>query len=330
MKKIILPILIFSLFLSCSKDDNSSSSESRMKDSAITNIFATGKVSEQSASEAKKTIFGKWNVGSEKNNSTSRSTTECIFNYIEFTDSSYIMSLSISTDDSGDPESGSIFGNYNLVEVDGLVTEVELFFSVSGSDIKIASLTNIEVIETATELDATFDIDFIVDFEEIDIVCNDLSGSYSADKEPAMDETTGASADTNHYKVVRNWEITSFSDSNGNDLTYFLEDYCLEDSYNSVTGESDSVLNPDCTVPSKFQVNLSTFGTYVTITLDSSDSPLEIETGTWDWLNDEQTEFIVDGGQFTGTISSLSETSWVFDAVFIDGTNQSFSFVAIP
>ena len=66
MKKIILPILIFSLFLSCSKDDNSSSSESRMKDSAITNIFATGKVSEQSASEAKKTIFGKWNVGAEK------------------------------------------------------------------------------------------------------------------------------------------------------------------------------------------------------------------------------------------------------------------------
>ena len=146
MKKIILPILIFSLFLSCSKDDNSSSSESRMKDSAITNIFATGKVSEQSASEAKKTIFGKWNVGSEKNNSTSRSTSECVFNYIEFTDSSYIMSLSISTDDSGDPESGSIFGNYNLVEVDGLVTEVELFFSVSGSDIKIASLTNIEVL----------------------------------------------------------------------------------------------------------------------------------------------------------------------------------------
>ena len=65
-------------------------------------------------------------------------------------------------------------------------------------------------------------------------------------------------------------------------------------------------------------------------TLDSSDSPLEIETGTWDWLNDEQTEFIVDGGQFTGTISSLSETSWTFDAVFIDGTNQSFSFVALP
>ena len=257
-----------------------------MKDSAIT-IFATGKVSEQSASEAKKTIFER-NVGAE-NNSTSRSTTECIFNYIEFTDSSYIMSLSISTDDSGDPESGSIFGNYNLVEVDGLVTEVELFFSVSGTDIKIASLTNIEVIETATELDATFDIDFIVDFEEIEIVCNDLSGSYSADKEPAMDETTGASADTNHYKVVRNWEITSYSDSNGNDLTYFLLDYCLE----------DSVLIPDCNVPSKFQVNLSTFGTYVTITLDSSDSPLEIETGTWDWLNDEQTEFIVDGGQFT-------------------------------
>ena len=320
MNKVILSILIFSLVLSCSKDDNSSISDSRMNDSAITNIFASGKVSEQSASEAKKTIFGKWNVGGEKNNSTSRSTTECVFNYIEFTDSSYIMSLSISTDDSGDPESGSIFGNYNLIEGDGLVTEVELFFSVSGSDIKIASLTNVEVIETATELDATFDIEFIIDFEEIDIVCDDLSGSYSADKETAMDESTGASADSNHYKIIRNWEITSYSDPDGDDLSDFLLDYCQE----------DLVLIPGCTVPSKFQVNLSTFGTYVTITLDSSDSPLEIETGTWDWLNDEQTEFIVDGGQFTGTISSLSETNWVFEAVYINGENQSFSFTALP
>ena len=135
-----------------------------------------------------------------------------------------------------------------------------------------------------------------------------------------MDETTGASADSNHYKIIRNWEITSYSDPDGDDLSDFLLDYCQE----------DLVLIPGCTVPSKFQVNLSTFGTYVTITLDSSDSPLEIETGTWDWLNDEQTEFIVDGGQFTGTISSLSETNWVFEAVYINGENQSFSFTALP
>ena len=147
MKKIILPILIFSLFLSCSKDDNSSSSESRMKDSAITNIFATGKVSEQSASEAKKTIFGKWNVGgaSSKNMTSSKGISECTFNFIEFTDKSYIMSLSITGPEG--PESGSIFGNYALIEAEGLVTEVRLYFSVSGDDVRIATLTNIEVVE---------------------------------------------------------------------------------------------------------------------------------------------------------------------------------------
>ena len=327
MKKIILPILIFSLFLSCSKDDNSSSSESRMKDSAITNIFATGKVSEQSASEAKKTIFGKWNVGSEKNNSTSRSTSECVFNYIEFTDSSYIMSLSISTDDSGDPESGSIFGNYNLVEVDGLVTEVELFFSVSGSDIKIASLTNIEVIETATELDATFDIDFIVDFEEIDIVCNDLSGSYSADKEPAMEETLTADTSTNHYKFVGTWNLSNYSDSEGGSFSsYFDDDECNE----------DGVLDPDCSPATSAKLVISTFGTYIYMELAADENIVFVAIGDWDWGNAEQTEFTVTGGPGnaivnSATVDSITDTQISFTFINVedeDGTrNETYTFV---
>ena len=73
---------------------------------------------------------------------------ECTFNFIEFTDKSYIMNLSISGPDG--PESGSIFGDYTLIEVDGLVTEVRLYFSVSGDDIHIATLTNIEVVEKAS------------------------------------------------------------------------------------------------------------------------------------------------------------------------------------
>ena len=125
MKKFITTFLIFILIFSCSKDNDVPvvTSDARMKNSVITDIYASGKVSEQSAAEAKKTIFGKWNVGGSKT-STSKNITDCIFNYIEFTDSSYIMSLSISSD-SGSPESGSIFGNYNLVEEGDLVTEVE-------------------------------------------------------------------------------------------------------------------------------------------------------------------------------------------------------------
>ena len=330
MKNFITTFLIFIVIFSCSKDNDVPvvTSDARMKNSVITDIYASGKVSEQSAAEAKKTIFGKWNVGGSKT-STSKNITDCIFNYIEFTDSSYIMSLSISSD-SGSPESGSIFGNYNLVEEGDLVTEVELFFSVSGEDIKIASLTNIEVIETASRFDATFDINFIIDFDEINIICNDLSGNYSADKEAAMDETIGASADSNHFKVTRNWRLSSYSDSEGYDLTSALTDYCQQEDYNPDTGEYDLiVLIPGCTIPSTFQVNLSTFGTYVTMTLDSSNSPLEIQTGTWEWVNAEQTQFKVDNN-WIGTISSLSTTNWQFDSVEDEGLTASYSFTAVP
>ena len=82
-------------------------------------------------------------------------------------------------------------------------------------------------------------------------------------------------------------------------------------SMNPDTGEYTEVLDPDCIVPSTFQVNLSTFGTYVTMTLDESGSPLEIQTGTWTWANDEQTQFYVDD-DWTGNISELSTTNWQF------------------
>ena len=42
------------------------------------------------------------------------------------------------------------------------------------------------------------------DLGDIDIVCTDLGGSYSADKEPAMEETLAAGADTNHFKIIFN------------------------------------------------------------------------------------------------------------------------------
>ena len=333
MKKIFYLISFF-LIISCSKDKDENEeviADDRMADSAITNIYASGKVSEQTAVEAKQTIFGKWDVGgsSSKNMSGFKNLSECTFNFIEFTDKSYIMNLSITGPDG--PESGSIFGNYALIEADGLVTEVHLYFSVSGDDIHIATLTNIEVVERASGgFDATFDINFEIDLGDIDIVCADLGGSYSADKEPAMEETLSAGVDSNHYKVVRNWLMTSYSDSDGLVLSNVLLDYCLIDQYNSETGETTEVLDPDCVVPSGFQVNLSTFGTYVTMTLDETGSPLEIGTGNWTWANDEQTQFYVDD-DWTGNISELSITNWEFYEVhdFTD-FRADWTFSAVP
>jgi len=256
MKKILIYFISFILVISCSKDkdQNEEVGDDRMADSAITNIYASGKVSEQTAAEAKQTIFGKWDVGgsSSKNISSSKSLSECTFNFIEFTDKSYIMNLSITGPDG--PESGSIFGNYELIEVDGLVTEVRLYFSVSGDDIHIATLTNIEVVEKASGgFDATFDINFEIDLGDIEIVCLDLGGSYSADKEPAMEETLSAGVDSNHYKVVRNWQMTFYSDSEGYDLASSLLEFCEIEIPNPDTGESTYSIDPDCIPPAAFQ-----------------------------------------------------------------------------
>ena len=328
MKRIIFLILI--IFYSCSKsnDDSSEVSEPRMGNSALTNIFASGDVSKQSAEQAKKTIFGKWNLGNSNssNRSYSAKSSECIFNYIEFTDSSYIMNLSIGEGGST-PESGNIFGNYELIEDGDLVTEVRLYFSVSGSDIHLATLTNIIVTETESDFNATFDIDFVIDLADIDIICADLGGSYSAEKEDAMEETIGADLDSNHYKVVRNWRMTSYSDSDGMDLSGVLRSFCEDYDYSSETGAESVTVDPDCIIPTSFQVNLSTFGTYVTITSDETGSPLEIDVGTWSWINTEQTQFSVDD-EWVGNISSLSETLWEFDRED-EGFSESYVFSAI-
>ena len=65
------------------------------------------------------------------------------------------------------------------------------------------------------------------------------------------------------------------------------------------------------------------------MTLDSSNSPLEIQTGTWEWVNAEQTQFKVDNN-WIGTISSLSLTNWLFDSVEDEGLTASYSFTAVP
>ena len=99
---------------------------------------------------------------------------------------------------------------------------------------------------------------------------------------------------------------------------------------NAASSETDAEtisLDPDCIIPSSFHVNLSTFGTYVTMTLDDTGSPIEIDVGTWSWINTEQTQFSVDD-EWVANINSLSETSWEFDSED-EGLSQSWFSLAV-
>ena len=335
MRKISL-LLIALTVLSCSKSSNDDSSaeitDPRMASSAITNIYATGKVSEQTAEQAKKTIFGKWNLGSSSNSSKSaREITDCTFNSVEFTEYDYNLNINAP----GMIDSGGIaviYGNYELVEEGEKVTKVILKTITESGEQNIAEVTDIEVIETDGQLDISFKFDFIVNLESIGIPCNDnMDRDYSADKEPAVEGTLTADTDSNHYKIIGTWDLTDYSDTSGGTFGTYFEgcDEIAEaigefaDSISDITGGLTSELDFDyeCIPADAAKLVISTFGTYIYMGL-SDENLVEVVMGNWEWGNEEQTAFNVTGGPGDALNSSAIVNS-------ITDTQLSFTFTDV-
>ena len=334
MKKIFL-LLIALTVLSCSKSSNNDSSaeitDPRMASSAITNIYATGKVSEQTAEQAKKTIFGKWNLGSSSNSSKSaREITDCTFNSVEFTEYDYNLNINAP----GMIETGGIaviYGNYELVEEGEKVTKVILKTITESGEQNIAEVTDIEVIETDGQLDISFKFDFIVNLESIGIPCNDnMDMEYSAEKEPAVEGTLTADTDSNHYKIIGTWDLTDYSDNAGGTFANYFDD-CDEIS-DAIDGIADAIsdisdglisdeLDLDIECPDAAKLVISTFGTYIYMGL-SDENLVEVVMGNWEWGNEEQTAFNVTGGPGDALNSSAIINS-------ITDTQLSFTFTGV-
>ena len=334
MKKISL-LLIALTVLSCSKSSNDDSSaeitDPRMASSAITNIYATGKVSEQTAEQAKKTIFGKWNLGSSSNSSKSaREITDCTFNSVEFTEYDYNLNINAP----GMIETGGIaviYGNYELVEEGEKVTKVILKTITESGEQNIAEVTDIEVIETDGQLDISFKFDFIVNLESIGIPCNDnMDRDYSAEKEPAVEGTLTADTDSNHYKIIGTWDLTDYSDNAGGTFANYFDD-CDEIS-DAIDGIADAIsdisdglisdeLDLDIECPDAAKLVISTFGTYIYMGL-SDENLVEVVMGNWEWGNEEQTAFNVTGGPGDALNSSAIVNS-------ITDTQLSFTFTDV-
>ena len=334
MKKISL-LLIALTVLSCSKSSNDDSSaeitDPRMASSAITNIYATGKVSEQTAEQAKKTIFGKWNLGSSSNSSKSaREITDCTFNSVEFTEYDYNLNI----DAPGMIDSGGIaviYGNYELVEEGEKVTKVILKTITESGEQNIAEVTDIEVIETDGQLDISFKFDFIVNLESIGIPCNDnMDRDYSADKEPAVEGTLTADTDSNHYKIIGTWDLTDYSDTSGGTFGTYFEG--CDEIAEAIDGIADAIsdisdglisdeLDLDIECPDAAKLVISTFGTYIYMGLDG-ENLVNVVMGNWEWGNEEQTAFNVTGGPGDALNSSAIVNS-------ITDTQLSFTFTDV-
>jgi hypothetical protein len=324
MKKITL-LFVMLYTISCSKSSNDDSSaeitDPRMASSDITNIYATGKVSEQTAEQAKKIIFGKWNLGSSSNSSKgAREITDCTFSSIEFTEYDYNLTINAP----GMAETGGIaiiYGEFELVEEGEKVTKVILKKITETGEQNIAEVTNIEVVETNGQLDISFKFDFIVNLESIGIPCNDnMDKDYSADKEPAVEGTLTADTDSNHYKIIGTWDLTDYSDTLGGTFSNYFEDCSDEiaDSMSDITDGLTSELDFDyeCIPADAAKLVISTFGTYIYMGL-SDENLVEVVMGNWEWGNEEQTVFSVTGGpgdalNSSATVNSITETQLSF------------------
>ena len=347
---IFLCLIIFS----CGKDDDK---DDQVEDALSYVLNASGALSEQTAAQAKKTIYGKWDFGNSSkssrlgkknnqgnnftfgkrysiNNSKSSRLGEnpnCEFNFIEFNDDTYLMAID------SDGRTEYLGGVYVVNEnSDNKVTSVELKFTLDSKEITIATLTDIVVVETNSKFDATFEI--LLNFpEDADFApCNSLSGSVSVDKEEPLEASSSGTSDTNHGKLIKTWNFVSIINSRFPDINRADEikaEVCIEVivySYDNVTQEESEVvtLRPNCIQPTNLSVSFSTYGTYTTYYEGGSDGIKIMEVNNWDW-NENQTKILISPSDEYGDGTTLVISSITDDSLILSETSDDevFDFV---
>lgn len=336
---LFLRLTFFSLVIvGCSSEDDP---EPQAEEQVVFTLDATGNVAEQTAVEAKKTINGKWNIGSSGSSSKKLSGfynkqkkslfqklnlktnivfkgQNCSLNYIEFTDDLY--AISINTPDGSE----AAFGQYILVETNGTVSAVELYVTVLGNNHLIATLTNIVVTETANDLNATFDVVFNIP-DDYEWACgSSLSGEYSARKEEALTGAEDASADSNFAKVVATWDIISIIDIEDGvrtDITDEVNEVCRsdEDDYDEVCEQGSG------------QIIFSAYGTYLVVWYFQNGDIADWSEGNWEFTNSSQSEIRVydnyedypeDSWEELISITTLNNTE--FSGILTDPNDESY------
>ena len=258
MKKTLFIFLSLIIF-SCGKDDE-----------LAFDLNASGDLSEQTIEQAKKTIYGKWDFGNSskssglgkknsqvtnsifgkryaRNNSKSSGqgkNLSCAFNFIEFNDNTYIMA--IISDDRTEYLSGDYVINENS---DKKVTSVDLKLKLSLEEITIATLTDIIVVKTGSNLDATFNISLNFPDDADFASCNSLSGSVSVEKAEPLEANNFATSDSFHTKLIKTWNFDSYVerdfDKMNNDPAIAAPYYWYYDSNSSLQNDCNCLNGMD-------------------------------------------------------------------------------------
>ena len=323
MKKLLL-LGLFAFTIGCSSDDPS---EDTISTPAAMELDAVGTLSEQTAEEAKKTIYGKWDLSS----SSSSSRVSCKFVYVEFMSESYFMTLDI------DGEMQQFTGSFKVTEnASGKVEKVELMLLNPETDLefKVATITNMVVVKSGEALNASFNV--VLSLPAADFAsCNEaLSGDVSAEKEKPMAESSDATS--NHAKFVGTWEwvTVTHSKKSSYSLNDELNQICMDYSQTSTVADNGTVvyleeeeLDPDCTPASKIYLTVSTYGTYAIMFVNADDVILQADVGTWSWADSSQAKIIIPDGDEENssdelTLVSVSSTEFVIDSEDEDGVTR--------
>jgi len=317
MKKIFYLFVLVLFFACSSSEDAIIEAVTETVETIITDIAATGSVSEQTPVEAKKTIYGKWNFPNSAKSGAESKSSPCEFDFIEFTDESYIMALIV------EGEKFNVFGSYVMNEdSSGNVSSVSLNFNLGTSEITIATLTNIVVVKDGENLSATFTVDLSIPDDASFALCNSLSDDYSVPKEEPMEASTNVAEGSNHEILVNNeWTLVSVVE-NGKEEEALgdLDEYCLDDDASYEMNQP--VYIEGCTPPTSVVLSFSAFGTYTFVFLGGSRGTI-VEIDSWSWTDGTQTAFSV-GEVEEGyeediiEIVSLTNTSAVFESNFED------------
>ena len=279
--------------------------------SSTVSLDAVGTVASQSAAQARQTIYGKWDIGAASSKLFTTKRGACSFDFIEFMDDKYILSINLPEDG----ETGRLFGTYVLNEdTEGNVTSVDLMYDIGASDMRVARLTNIVVTESADVLNASFDVELTLP-EALEVCEASLPGSVTAPKEEPVQEAESASALSNHAKIIGEWAVVGLDTSDGETLETALANFCLD--YNEETQQEEPI--DGCTPPASGIINFSNFGTYSLTMLSAEGTPLFVQIEDWTWDNDQSVLVLeMDGESDRYDLVEISETRLVFRGTYYD------------
>ena len=287
----------------------------------ITELAATGRVSEQTPAEARSTINGKWNFPeSSAKSSYSSKPNDCEFDFIEFTDTTYFLALDL------EGEFMAVSGQYELNEdSEGNVSSVDLYYSTGEVDVVIATLTDINVIEINDDIEASFTVNLTIPDTAYFDSCNELSGIYSdvgkeepmqqsyavANTSTSSDSTSNLTSDTasdtyvsyvdpiSHVTLINNtWSLQGVTEE-GESLTIaeIFERWCnggvantstsSDSTSNTASNTADSYVD-DCSPPTSINLQFSAYGSYNLVFSGGSEGT-SVDAGKWIWIDEPGT-----------------------------------------